>query len=352
MSQRLLIALLYTIAVASMHPTAASAADAIAFKKSPVKLIDTGLENMEPNPGSGKAAVWVDDHRLLAGVPLERSAHDPKRIGRTVIYDLNTGKARELMRYAHPLCWDAKTGQAIVAAYPNPDDSTVWRTLGLKVNQSADILERRDVDPLSWNVISCDTKGADADPSLRERRIAPLRTEHGYVDLGPKGKPMREAPVIYRPDGTKNELSLKAREINGLRYLDFLGKYQLNTGSGCNNQGWQCPPDIYLLNQFGELAVIPIPNELMTLIPIQQVDVVRDGLLFRATSTDQHEGYFVLRGGTLHQLWRPGPPGFMKLGRTEIWGGQSISPDGCKVAFRRGASPSRVYVFDHCAVGR
>jgi hypothetical protein len=331
------------------NATTASAA-AIMFKKSPVKLIDTGLENTERSGGPSQAAVWVNDHSLVAGVSLEKSAHDPYKIGRTVLYDLNTGKTLELMRYAHPLCWDAKTGQAGIAAYPNPENPKIWRTLTLQVNENGDILRQREVSAFGWDSLSCDMTPKPR-PGASIRVFVPLRPEHGYIDLGLSGKPRGTSAVLIHPDGKKTELSMDGRQIGRVRYLDFLGKYQLDFGGGCSVQGEKCPPDIHIMDPSGEVTAITIPLEVMEIMPIQRVHVVRNGLLFRAESRDKREGYFLFRDGALHDLWRPGSPGLMSPQRTETWGGEAISPNGCMVAFRRGVWPRRTFVFDHCAIG-
>lgn len=342
---------LCAIVTVGITPDVTMAADTVSFRKSPVKLIDTGLENMEDYPGPSKAAIWVDNHRLLATVPLERSAHDPKHFGRMVLYDLDTGKTQELMRYASPQCWDAKTGNGIVVYHPNPDDTKNQLILSVRIDQSGALVERKERVSAGWWGRSCDVTN-ERDLSRYERRIGLLRLEDGYVDRGQQGKGGDEAAVLIRPDGRKIELPLKGRQADGIRYLDFLGQYQLDSGGGCVRQGEKCPPDIHVMDATGNVTVITIPREVMDIIPIIWVQVVKDGLFFRATSIKKNEGYFVLRDGTLHQLWRPGSPGFFSPQRTETWGSESISPDGCKVAFARGARPSRVFVFDHCAIGK
>ncbi len=329
--------------------TTVSAA-AITFKKSPVKLMDTGLENMEPYPGPSQAAVWVNDHRLVAGVPLKNSAHDPHNIGRTVLYDLNTGKTRELMRYAHPICWDASLGRAGAVFYPNPDNKKEQQVFALRVDSKGEIIDKK---PAVQNA----RRGPDCDmskdvPSLPKRIQIALRPDHGYLDLGVAGKGLNEYAVLYRSDGRVIELPIRGRQVNVFRYLNFLEEYQLDSGGGCSLQGEKCPPDIHLMDPSGHVTVITIPREVMEIMPIQRVHVVKNGLLFRAESKDKREGYLLLRDGVLHELWRPGSPGLLNPQRTETWGLETMSPDGCKVAFARGVRPSRVFVFDHCAIGK
>jgi len=354
LNHRIVLVLLCVLVAIGIDPAVAVATDAVPFKKSLVKLIDTGLDNMEPYPGPSKAAIWVDDHRLVAGIPLERSAHDPKHIGRTVLYNLDSGKTQELMRYAHPLCWDAKTGNGIVVYYPNPDDTRNQEVLSVRIDQSGAVVERKERVSAGWWGPSCDVTN-ERDLSRYDRRIGLLRLEHGYIDRGQQGKGGNEAAVLVRPDGKKLELPLKGRQADGIRYLDFLGQYQLDSGGGCIRQGEKCPPDIHVMDENGKVTVITIPREIMDIMPIQRVHVVKNGLLFRAESREKREGYLLLRDGVLYELWRPGSPGLFspqRLQRTETWGDQTISPDGCKVAFARGARPSRVFVFDHCLINK
>lgn len=328
------------------------AADAVPFKKSPVKLIDTDLENMEPYPGPDRAAIWVDDHRLVATIPLERSAHDPKTIGRTVLYDLNTGKTQELMRYAHPLCWDAKTGNGGVVYYPNPDDTKKQEVLGIRVDQSGAVIERKVGASSARRTPDCDVTRKTT-PGLPKHRIMMLRSEHGYIDLGVPGLKNHELFIsLNRADGTQKQLPLYSRQATGGFYLPFLDQYQLNSGSSCRWQGERCPPEMYVMNPAGEVTTLPLPAEILKVIPtVSRAYVVKDGILILIYNLNAH-GFFLWRNGALHELWRPDPPGFMKSGPTEVWGYETISPDGCKVAFMRGARPGRVFVFDHCSIGK
>lgn len=323
----------------------------IAFKKSPVKLIDTGLRNMEPYPGPSQAAVWVNDHLLVAGVPLEKSAHDPHKIGRTVLYDINTGKTRELMRFAHPICWDASLGRAGAVFYPNPDNTKIKETFALRIDSEGEIIEKKPAARNARRGPDCDMSKGDALALQKHIRIK-LRPDHGYLDLGAAGKGLNEMAVLTRPDGSSIELPIKGGQVDDPHYLGFLGKYQLDSGGGCSLQGEKCPPDIHLMAPSGEVTVMTIPREVMEITPIQRVHVVKNGLLFRSESRDKREGYLLLRDGVLHELWRPGRPGVTSPQRTETWGLETTSPDGCKVAFARGVRPSRVFVFDQCAVGK
>lgn len=326
-------------------------AAAVTFKKSPVKLIDTGLKNMGRDGGPRQAAVWVNDHTLVANVPLEKSAHDPHNFGRTVMYDLNTGKTSELMRYASPLCWDASLGRAAAVFYLNPDNPREQQTLALRIDFEGSIIDKQFVAPGAGLGPDCDMTG-ERPKGLPERVRIRLRPPHGFIDLGQTGKRRDDAAVLHRPDGETTELSMNGRLVSDVRYLDFLGKYQLDTGSGCLVKGEKCPPDIHLMDTSGAVTSIQLPAGILDLIPIYRIWVVKNGLLFRVefNKTNRY-GYFLLRNGLLHELWRPGSPGFMKPGPTEPWGREGISPDGCKVAFTRDVQPRKVIVFDHCAIG-
>jgi hypothetical protein len=165
--------------------------------------------------------------------------------------------------------------------------------------------------------------------------------------LGVQGKGFKEPLVLIR-DGKKIELPLQGRQVSGLAYLDFIGSYQLDIGWGCYMQGWKCPPDIHLMNPHGEITTIPISSQILEFIPVQHVKVVKNGLLFESVSTNQHEGYLLLRDGVLHELYRPHSGWFGRRQRNELWGKESISPNGCRVAFLRGVSSAKIFVFDHC----
>jgi len=334
--------------VATLFGCEAMAVDKVRFVKSPVKLIDTGLEDAEPNLSSSQAAFWVDNNRLIAALATKKSVDDPKQIGRTALFNIDTRKTTELMRYARPICWDAQTGKGGVVFFPDPANTRNKEILGIRVDLSGALIERNAGTSSSWWGPSCEMGGVEK-PNLHKHRISLLRPEHGYIDLGVPSLKNDQPPVFIKPDGTRWNLPTDSDNGEPL-YLPFLEKYQLNIGSSCNVQGKPCPPDIYLLDPLKGVTAIKIPRELMEIMPIQRVHVVKNGLLFRAESSEKREGYLLLRNGVLHELWRPGGSGFMNPQRTETWGHEVISPDGCKVAFRRGARPSRVYVFDLCSV--
>lgn len=327
-------------------------AAAVTFKNSPVKLIETGLKNMGRDGGPRQAAIWVNDHTLVANVPLEKSTHDPHNLGRTVMYDLNTGKTSELMRYASPLCWDASLGRAAAVFYPNPDNPREQQTLALRIDFEGSIIDKQFVAPGAGLGPDCDMT-VERPKGLPERVRIRLRPPHGFIDLGQTGKRWDDAAVLHRTDGKKIKLATHGWTIDHVRYLDFLDKYQLDTGSGCLVKGEKCPPDIHLMDTSGAVTSIQLPAGILDLISVTRVHVVKNGLLFRVqfNKTNRY-GYFLLRNGVLHELWRPGSPGLMKPGPTEPWGREAISPDGCKVAFRRGTWPRQTFIFDHCAIGR
>lgn len=340
------------LGIATMFKMVATVSAAtVTFVESPVKLIDTGLENMEPYGGPGLAAIWVNDHILVAGVPLEKSAHDPHKIGQTVLYDLKTGKTREVMRYARPMCWDASLERAGIVLYPNPDNRREQHLFALRIGPDGQIMDKKPATKNARRDPSCDLGKDDAQALSKHIRI-PLRPGHGYLDLGVPGKRLNEPAILVSPDGRTIQLPLPGRQINRVHYLHFLGQYQLDSGGGCFLQGEKCPPDIHVMDPSGHVTVLTIPPEVMDITPIQRVHVVKSGLLFRAESRDKREGYLLLRDGVLHQLWRPGSAGLLSPQRTETWGAETISPNGCRVAFARGSRPSRVLVFDHCAIGK
>ena len=268
------------------------------------------------------------------------------------------------MRYAHPVCWDAHSGHATLVLYPKASDPKVTKYLfgrqvqkvvSLRLDSDANVLSQQEITPGEWNNISCEAL-MPIPPNMANRSLRHLRPEHGYLDLGQKGKTSEEPAVFLRSDGQKIKLSLQGAEIDNIQYLDFLGQYQLNSGSSCLHPGKKCPPDIHLMSPSGEVSTISIPSKVRDLINLTRVFVVADGLMFHSHSPTRPEGYFLLRNGVMHQLWKPrfslNSSWAEGRRRSEYWGFETFSPDGCKVAFLRGVRPGRVHVFDHCSVGR
>lgn len=340
------------VSLVTMNPSQVQA-ESVVYKKSWVKLVDTGLEYWITSLTTPSEVIWVTDHSLVANVAMGKEVHDPRRIGRTVMYDTRTGKTREIMRFARPVCWDAKAGRAGIVHYKDADDGKSRQPIALRIDSEGAILEMSPAAPNFAYGLPCDLtmnrlEGVEGSTLYR------LRAEDGYLDLRVAGKGLKESAVLNRSDGKRIQLPVRSDQVSQVRYLDFLGSYQLNTGSGCLVQGEKCPPDIPLLKPTGDLSEVSVPDGVRNFISITTVYQVSNGLLFQAKSRYKKEGYLLLRNGVVHHLWQPEAPsifGSERYERMESWGRSVNSPDGCKVAFFRGARPARLMIFDHCSIG-
>lgn len=336
--------------VAALHAAAAT----LTIQKSFVKLIDTGLEDGDPHLSPRKAGKWLDDHRLLARVSAQDELSGPRvrYRGRTVLYDLSSRKTVDIMKYASPICWDPVSGKGALAVNDDPYDKSNKKqtVVGIRIDSGGKLTEQVS-GLLRGNL------GADCDVqrpnSSNERVLYPLRPEHGILDAGMRGKRDNEQAMFIRSDGQRIELPRKGDRVNEVRYLAFSDRYQISSWDDCSSAGTPCPPEIHLMDGKGGISLVTIPSEINhTISRYGTYYVVKDGILVETRSDSAPEGYFLLRDGVLHWLWKPGSSGFLDPERTEHWGRPALSPDGCKVAFTRGHRPSRIYVFDHCAVGK
>jgi hypothetical protein len=188
-----------------------------------------------------------------------------------------------------------------------------------------------------------------------------LRKKDGYIDRGPAGRPIEQQGILHRPDGTTRELPVHGLKISRVRFLPFANKYQLNHpichgASSALKAKAGCDP-LLLMTPEGEIESIPFPDELRD--HLKQFDftyAVKGGVLIRVVYPGK-QGYYLWRNNVLYELWRSRETGFMNLLPAEFWGGEALSPDGCKVAFFRANSTNarsvkQIYIFDHCGIGR
>lgn len=316
-------------------------AEPLEIVQAPVALIDTGLDMPHYGPAE-RVGVWVDEYRIAINASLRGGVGAEKRFGSVMLYDLRTGKSKEVISHSYVRSWDASTGRVYVSH--RKDDA---RAVGvvLKVDEAGEVLSR---------ILASEERVEFDYPA--DRLIRGLRREHGYVDRGAVGKGAHEQAVLHRPDGAARELDITGRRFESNKFLPYLNKYEVGATS-CYYPRDKCPPDIWLMSPEGDIETISLPNRILTAIPmVSEAFIVKDGVLL----TVRHpkvEGIFLWRNETLYELWRARLPSLWNLNTQEFWGGEVTSPDGCKVAFfkawdSKATTARNVFIFDHCGIGR
>lgn len=330
------LAVLYFFYIVQTH------AEPLEIVQAPVTLIDTGLDMPFYGPAE-RVGVWVDEHRIAINASLRSGVGVEKRFGSVMLYDLRTGKSKEVISHSFVRSWDASTGRVYVS-YRKDDARAVG--VVLKVDEAGEVLSR---------ILAANEMQEQPDYPA-DRHILGLRIEHGYVDRGAVGKGGQEQAVLHRPDGVTRELDITGRRFESNKFISNLNKYVIRTSS-CYSQGDKCPPDIWLMSPEGDIETISLPKRILTAIPmVSNAHAVKDGVLL----TVRHpkvEGIFLWRNEALYELWRVRLPSLWNLNTQEFWGGEVISPDGCKVAFfkawdSKATTARNVFIFNHCGIGR
>lgn len=334
------------------------------FVVAPVKLIDTGLE-MPAVLNDGPLGAWVDDNRIVINAHLQGDGTQNKRFVSAMLYDVRTGEKREIMHGKELRYWNTEKRCATFAYFSDENGGMKWngqfRWVYAKLDAVGNIIETQyEISELDKNrglpsQAYCDQFHKNIDPAVKVYQ--PLNFEHGYIDGGNYWDGRKFAPVIfYRPDGVRKKLSLDKQEGIFPEYLPFLNKYQLNIPS-CSYPGRKCPTDIVLMSLEGELETISLPTKIIAYTSFLGVGyVVKEGVLLKSVDPVKG-GIYLFRNNKLYQLWSSRIRNWLKLRPAEFFGGLVLSPDGCKVAFFRADDYHanvlrRVYIFNHCEIGR
>ncbi len=327
-----------------------------------VKLIDTGLAKAVP---SGvlflKCGTWIDEDRIAIDARPQSGTEEEKlRFGSVRWYDLRTGKSKEVEPRGSLVSWDDTTNEFVVRHLeitklykPGP-----WPATIIKVDDNGDVLARTPIEESSWNSWE----------SWAERLWLPkeqladgwkMRLRKGLYIASGKHK---EA-ILHKADGTIKELGIPLSAINNMidnsLFLPFANRYQLNHPK-CHaaapelHADAMCEP-LYLMSPEGEIETLNFPNKLRD--ALGQFDftyAVKNGVLIR-TRFPGKQGYYLWRNNVLYELWRSREGGPLNALPYEFWGGEVISPGGCKVAFFKAwdskeTTQREVYIFDLCEI--
>jgi hypothetical protein len=329
------------------------------YKETPAKLIDTRLNVPNELWHAFSIGYWVDEDSIIVNAESEDKDINGRPYIRAMLYDLRIQQSREILKNFSVSAWDTEKGCAAFGGKrKDVSEHNLWFA---KINKEGHILEMHKETPEEREVKDVVFKqGKYIDPlycgvyypknlNRWEKNYYFLRLEDGYFE---RDKSDRDLPTIWRrPDGTSQELDMPYAYKNNLsvRYLPFLKKYQINDAT-CLFSNLKCPPDIVLMSKDGVIEQIKLPNKILEHAPwISNAYKVRDGVLLDV-GNEKKGGFYLWRDEKLYKLWsRPGR-NFL-TGERSFTGNETLSPDGCKVAFFKADSQKsarKIYILNIC----
>jgi hypothetical protein len=323
-----------------------------AIINAPAKIIETGLV-----PCCGEAGLplihvgeWLSNDILLLNALRNIPNADKQREERLVTFDLKSRKVTTLFENNRMQC--------------SRQELNIY-SIGSKYNWE------------SYRFVKIDEYGKLSEINIEQNIEKKYCTEYGYHDCisgvsGFKGGGIRltrfdglipiimpgesildfeRKAVLLRPAMPPLTLPIFREEVadSWAIYHAFSDQYQLNwhdsqasssTNRRTGGQSWKRPYDLspyYLLSRDGTVETIPYPNILkeFDVRHFSRLLMTRAGLLIDATGDGPksmgERGLFLLRENQLTQVW--GFPN--RAGIKEGMVGESLSPDGCKIAFTR-----------------
>ncbi|MBT9612606.1 MAG: hypothetical protein IV108_04975 [Burkholderiales bacterium] len=294
---------------------------------------------------------WLDDERVIftalsPGQPRLQGKPTPGQMpyaGRVMVWNTRTGEVKE---YSPGRLWCSYKGYVSIfyTAGVSADGKYIIRVRSGQFGHEQDKPAWKTGDPkLHADVHTCainDGPTFNPDPS---HVLLHLREQDGVLDFGPKGKSYSATqPVsVIRPDGTRIELPIKAREAQGVWWNDWAGVYllaQLRYGGFISPRE---PDTLPILYPDGRLERYPLPasywqrNETSRVVLTKRgLFVANDGVGIPAGNKGE-SGAYLIRGNSVARLvdWYVGNEHVDSRGTHR---GIAVSPNGCKVAFKHG----------------
>lgn len=336
------------------------------IEERPLEVVDTGFEPQTcctMAPSSSRVGAWIDNDRLIFSALRDEPDADKKYKERVVLFDWRTRSSTILKPEGTFRCYHRE--------YHVANIGTIAIERNERLYAIADDGQLRDVTD-DFPALSLGCLPANLHKEVPGHPVY-LGEKDGYLQLRPPGKP---APtfdhsvnaVLYRPGLPPIEIAAPASEVDGgiLRYFAFIDRYQLNrldsrgdsksdkrqnTPLSWGNRPYDLSP-YRLLAPDGHVDEFPFPYILSEfgvrffyeLLP------TKAGILVVATGGSRGErGLFLLNGERLTRVW--GKPGLFSGG--ENMAGLALSPDGCKIAFRRYANwqlatPKHISIMNLC----
>ncbi len=260
---------------------------------------------------------WLDDERVIftalsPGQPRLQGKPTPGQMpyaGRVMVWNTRTGEVKE---HSPGRLWCSYKGYVSIfyTAGVSADGKHIIRVRSGQFGQEQDKPAWKTGDPkLHADVHTCainDGPTFNPDPS---HVLLHLREQDGVLDFGPKGKSYSATqPVsVIRPDGTRIELPIQAREAQGVWWSDWAGVYllaQLLDGGFVSPRE---PDTLPILYPDGRLERYPLPPSYWQRNRTSRVAITKRGLFIAndgigiPAGNKGQSGAYLIRG---IQAWR------------------------------------------------
>lgn len=309
------------------------------------EVIETGLEpmlNLTLNSDYGPSGIWLSDDLLMVNAIQDVPDADQKKLQRVMLVNASTGHSTTLVPEGRVVCWSEEL--EIVSIAP-----LIYNRQGIgrlmRLDKQGRLSELPEIPAVDPHI--CRSEKAKAPSSIARL----LRESDGYIDRVRKvtagGVNDIDKAILRKPGAPPQELPVRASEISKVMYLAYAKKYLLNTWDSQNDSdtdkrlggaNWNRPYDLTpyrLMALDGSIEEIPYPKVIFD-YGIRYFDVLfptRAGIVIEAMGAKRSEyGFFLLQGDRLTRFL--GGPRILGFDGREGVNGISLSPDGCKIAFR------------------
>lgn len=317
------------------------------------EVFDTGLEPMScctMSPATHEVGYWLSDNLLVVNALREESDANRRQAERLMLVDASTRQITTLVSEGRLQCWNRDLQVASISPGYKSDSYHY-----MQLNSGGRLSELSTVPQFDKG--SCWTQEFVKKSHGNAKYLSEM---DGYIQRYYPGKKSLENAAsnatLISPGKPPKILPVRVDEIEGgkAKYLAFMDKYLLNRldsqGSSSTERrlaglAWgDRPYDLTpyrLLARDGSIEEIPYPKILFEygVRYFYELLPTRAGILIDAATNGKGEhGLFLLKGERLIRFW--GRPVLFSSGREGV-SGTTLSPDGCKIAFRRFADWKR-----------
>lgn len=323
------------------------------------EVLETGFQARSccsMSPSISVIGGWLSDELLEFTALQDVPDANRKQLTRSVLFNVRTREARILLPEGGVQCWNPEQQIAGVKRHVTDEHPRLVR-----LDTEGNLGEL--TEPSNLDEFFCWPKDLgerlSGMPGYKSDGLH-LRDSDGYIPYNAPGAKISmfytEPAVWLRPGKSPLILPIMRTEIDAGRaqFLAFRGQYLLNhfdsQGSSSTDrrlagrQIWgNRPYDLTpyrLLSRDGSIEEIPYPYVIREygIKGFHELIPTKVGIIIEATDPGKgHTGLFLLNGERLQRFW-PRPEQFEFLRTKEQVGGLTLSPDGCKIAFRRYAN--------------
>lgn len=311
------------------------------------EVFDTGLEPMScctMSPATHEVGYWLSDTLFVVNALRDEPDANRRQAERLMLVDADTRQITTLVAEGRLQCWNRELRVVSINPGYKLDE---YHYMRLEIfGRLEELPEKPDL-----NLLSCMTREYVKQSHGNAKYLS---ESDGYIQRYYPGKGSLENAAsnatLISPGKPPKTLPVRVDEIEGgkAKYLAFMDKYLLNRldsqGSSSTERrlaglAWgDRPYDLTpyrLLARDGSIEEIPYPKILFEygVRYFYELLPTRAGIVIDAADNGKGEhGLFLLQGERLIRFW--GRPGLFSSGREGV-SGTTLSPDGCKIAFRR-----------------